>query len=429
MKKIQLPPIGLRMIKSSIGVLLGFIVYYLRGCQGTPFYTALAVLWCMRSNIKDSKVMAYQRALGTLIGGIYGFIILMISIHLQIPQYYHFLLCSIMIIPIIYTTLLIKKKNASYFACVVFLSVVVNHIGDTNPYLFVFNRVLDTLIGIILSLIINLMHIPRKKNKDILFVSGIDDVLVNSSNKMSDYSLRSINNMINDGMMFTLSSLRTVPVILESVQGMNINMPIIAMDGAVLFDIKNKKYLRKYEMSHEKSVEIISFIRSMGFHVFINSIFEDSWIINYGDFCNEVEKEVYENLRGNPYRNYYKHDLMNDQKTVYLMVIDKKERVEYLYEKMKSQIDISNIKLLKYDSLDYQGYTYLKIYDQKATRENMLKELMNLYHINKVITFGSIKGQYDIVVDHSDANVVAKTLDKLYQPVFYKSLIKNRIVH
>ena len=52
---------------------------------------------------------------------------------------------------ILYTTVLLKKKNASYFSTVVFLSIVVNHIGDQNPLLFVFNRVLDTMIGIVLA--------------------------------------------------------------------------------------------------------------------------------------------------------------------------------------------------------------------------------------------------------------------------------------
>ena len=47
---------------------------------------------------------------------------------------------SLMIIVVLYTTVLIKKKQASYFSCVVFLSIVVNHVADANPYLFVWNH-------------------------------------------------------------------------------------------------------------------------------------------------------------------------------------------------------------------------------------------------------------------------------------------------
>ena len=45
---------------------------------------------------------------------------------------------------------------------------------------------------------------------------------------------------------------------------------------------------------------------------------------------------------------------------------------------------------------------------------------MNLYHIHQTITFGSINNKYDVVVDGTNANIVAKTLDKLYQPLIIK---------
>ena len=67
-RKIALPPIGMRIIKSSIGVLLGFIIYFLRGKQGTPFYTALSVLWCMQPYSSNAKANAIQRTIGTFIG-------------------------------------------------------------------------------------------------------------------------------------------------------------------------------------------------------------------------------------------------------------------------------------------------------------------------------------------------------------------------
>ena len=68
------------------------------------------------------------------------------------PELVYGTLVSFAIILVLYTTVLIRKKKASYFSCVVFLSIVVNHITDDNPYLFVFNRGLDTMIGIALGM-------------------------------------------------------------------------------------------------------------------------------------------------------------------------------------------------------------------------------------------------------------------------------------
>lgn len=84
-----------------------------------------------------------------------------------------------------YSTVVLKCTDAAYFSCVVFLSIVVMHIADENPILFVFNRVMDTLIGVGLAFIVNSTHLPRKKNNDILFVSGIDDTLIDSQYQLS----------------------------------------------------------------------------------------------------------------------------------------------------------------------------------------------------------------------------------------------------
>ena len=78
------------------------------------------------------------------------------QLHMQrfLPLY--IFIIAVLIIPIIVTTLLIHKPSVTGFACIVFLSVSVYHIGDASPYAYALNRLLDTVIGIIVALCINL---------------------------------------------------------------------------------------------------------------------------------------------------------------------------------------------------------------------------------------------------------------------------------
>ena len=46
------------------------------------------------------------------------------------------------------------------------MSIVISHVADANIYIFAFNRILDTLIGILIAIVINAIHIPHRKNKD-----------------------------------------------------------------------------------------------------------------------------------------------------------------------------------------------------------------------------------------------------------------------
>lgn len=70
-------------------------------------------------------------------------------------NYAYYLILALLMIPIIYTNVYFKVQSSTYISCVVFLSITVSHGKDVAPMLFALNRVIDTFIGIFVSLIIN----------------------------------------------------------------------------------------------------------------------------------------------------------------------------------------------------------------------------------------------------------------------------------
>lgn len=147
--------LGMRVIKTIIAVYICFLISLAR--DGIPFYSAIAAILCMQNSHANSLKVGKERTIGTFIGGVYGFlaIILINYTNLELFGYIHYLILSLFLIPIIYTNVLLKTTNSVYIGCVVFLSITVSHGGDISPMLFALNRVADTLIGIIISLLIN----------------------------------------------------------------------------------------------------------------------------------------------------------------------------------------------------------------------------------------------------------------------------------
>ena len=421
-KLTALPPIGMRIIKSSIGVLLGFIIYLIRGRQGAPFYTALSVLWCMQPYTSNAKANAIQRTIGTFIGAFFGLIMILVEFYL-LPldnELIRYILISILIIPVIYTTVIINKKNASYFSCVVYLSIVVNHLTDTNPYLFVINRILDTMIGIILALIINTARIPRKKNKNVLFVSELDKVLLNMQSTLTPYSKVELNKMLDDGAEFTIVTMRTPAALLEALKDIRIKLPVVAMDGAMLFDIKNNRCLKLYKMSYLESKELINLFNDGGLHCFVNVVVEDSVLIYYGDFKNEAEETIYKELRYSPYRNYIKEELPERYGAAYLMTIDKSEKIDEIHKELELKGYVNRFKVLKYQSEDFKGYSYIKIYNKKANKENMIDEIRKMINVDKIIRFETTQESTGVIIGKNDSNEMVKNLKKIYEPYFWE---------
>lgn len=367
----------MRIIKSAFGVLLCFVIYLLRGRQGTPFYSALAVLWCIQNQTKNTFGNAIQRTIGTGIGAGYGlaYILYKMNVASYGDGFGHYFIISLLIIPIIYTTVLFKQKKASYFSCVVFLSIVVNHLTDENPYLFVLNRSLDTLIGILLGLVINSVHIHGAPDKNTLFIANVDMAIMNKGEKLSSYSNVTINSMLESGINMTFSSLCTPASFLESMPDIKPKLPIISMDGAILYDIRENRYPKVYVISARHSGAIENFIMKRGFNVFTTVILEDVLLIYYRKLINDAEINIYEKLHKSPFRNYLNKERPYDHPVVYMMCIDKTDRIHNLVKEIKKEGLDREVKMLCYPSEDYKGYSYLKIYNKNASIENMIDYL------------------------------------------------------
>ena len=273
------------------------------------------------------------------------------------------------------------------------------------------------MIGIIIGLGVNAFHLPKKKNRDILFLSGLDDTLLNKNDNMTAYSQFELNRILDDGAKFTISTKRTPASMMEPMQGIHLNLPVIAMDGAVLFDIKQKRYLKKYIISYGKAREMIDLIEENELNYFVNVVIDDMLVIYYQDMEDKVQKNLVTTMRRSPFRNYVKRQLPEEEEVVYLMILDKIDTIERFYKVLEEKGYTEQFKVMKYNSDDYPGYAYIKIYNKNASKSNMLEYLKQELGIEKVVSFGTIPNKYDVLIEPGDMNQVVRVIRKMYEPV------------
>lgn len=418
-KTNRLPAVGLRIIKSSIAVFLCYLVYYFRGETGVVFYSQLAALWCIQPYVNTSWKNALQRTVGTFIGMAFGMLVIPLFYYVFQGRYHllEYLIISLMIIPVIYAAVFFHKKDASFFSCVVFLSITVLHIEDINPFFFVWERFTDTMIGIGIGIFINTIRLPHKKRYDLLFISGLDETLLDQREQLSNFSVIELNQMLDNGLNFTISTQRTPASLIESTKQLHLNLPVIAMDGAVLYDIQTRTYLKSYVISYARTKSITNFIRAQGFQCFINVVMDDTLIIYHQELKNEAEKDIFRKMYSSPHRNYLSMELPDGTPCIYIMMIDQTERIDTLYYAMKKAGFEENLKILRYTSTDYPGYSYIKIYNQNAKKENMIRCLQSELHCSRTITFGSVEGRYDYTVHANEPDTVVHLIRKLFEPL------------
>ena len=386
----KFPSIGGRIIKSAIAVALCMVIYYLRTLlpigNGIPFYSALAALWCMQPYADSTKNNAGQRSIGTFTGAVYG-LLFIVFLH-----------------------------TAAITSPVIVYLLALTHSFDEDPYLFVLNRVLDTFIGIGVGLAVNEFHIPIKHRNDTLFVSGIDDVLISDSPSAVQYSKVELNRLIAAGARFTVSTVRTPAEVRTIMNGVDLKLPLIVMDGAALYDMKGKRYLEAEFLPRDVSTQAEKIISECDMHCFVNVMYDATLLIYYGEFRNIAEKELYDSHCHSTYRNYIRSSLRrydDKENVLYITVLAEKSKVfelkkrldEVLGEKVRITVSLS----------EYKGFLYLKVFSPLASKHEMMKKLKAYTGAEKIVTIGSIKGGYDVYISDGGGNASVKKLKKLYR--------------
>lgn len=416
-KTKNLPPIGQRILKSAFAVFAVYVIYYLRDYKGIPFYSAIGAIQCIQPYRANSKKVMLNRIFGTFNGAIFGLITILIDMYYiqQESQFQYFLLVSLMIIPLMYTSIACKKPEVTYFCCVVYLSITITHIGDENPLLFVLNRIIDTFIGIAVASLINNVRLPKVRDKKTLFVTGLDETILTPDRRLTPYSLVELNRMIENGMQFTISTERTLASLIEANRGINLQLPVILFNGAVLYDLKKNKLLAIQTLDYHVVAGVKEIIHKENICCFTSSFVQETLIIYYDKLFTDQEATLYEKLRVSPYRNYHQGDFLEGTQAFYMMAYGEDEKISDLYHKIKASPYRANLRMVRMKSLDYPGYVYLKMYDSRCTKKEMLEELQRQLNIENVITIGTIPSQYDVVLPDENENQTVKQLKKLFE--------------
>ena len=165
--------IGLRTIKTAIAVLLCLLAQLIIP-DLSAINAAIAAIVCMRETPGKSFETGVNRFIGTLIGGFFGFILMIVS---QFIPYYdswvYILFIPIFMIFCISSCVWFKKMDAVVICCVVFLMISLDmNVERSEALWFVGFRIIDTTVGIFFATLVNKFFFPYKGKLSAL--PGID---------------------------------------------------------------------------------------------------------------------------------------------------------------------------------------------------------------------------------------------------------------
>ena len=76
-----------------------------------------------------------------------------------------------------------------------------------------------------------------------LYISDLDGTLLNKEASLSEFTKETLNQLIQDGMLFTYATARSSISASTVTQGLNIKLPVIVYNGTFIKDISNGEFL------------------------------------------------------------------------------------------------------------------------------------------------------------------------------------------
>lgn len=158
--------LGMRAIKTAIAVFLCLLIGYISGTNDT-FYSSIAAVICVQQSYDKTLKKGYYRFLGTLVGGIIGYIVLEVSQQLSwYTKEVNLFVVPLCILLVIYIFNMFGTTGAISICCIVILSIIANqgkHVDDVMTY--VITRVVNTSVGVLMAILVD-KFIPNKKRNN-----------------------------------------------------------------------------------------------------------------------------------------------------------------------------------------------------------------------------------------------------------------------
>jgi hypothetical protein len=392
----------------------------LLGYDGMSLQSAIAAIVCMQPYIDDTKKFALDRVIGTIIGAVWGIAFLFFfSLFPALPNHMLlvYALMALGVLVTIYSTVVFKLTDTAGLSAIVFMCIVISYPEVEAPVQMAGARILDTVIGIAVAILVNVVKLPRKKQENILFFVELQDLVPDRNARMSSRIMIALNHLYQDGAKICLVSKWAPAVVMSQTEMLQPPVPSIVMDGVALYDFEEKKYLDIIDMNKDDAAFLCHTLKEMHLGYNVYAVRDRTTLIYRQGALNEAEAKEYEIMKRSTLRNYVDGFYTEEDRIAFIRTIDTEEKIDRLEEKLHNILPEGHYRMQRRIQPGFPGYSGLYLCAGEATVEHMKHRMMATYLPDsglKRIDILSVGKHYDI---ERDAMHLLHRVRALYEPV------------
>ncbi len=246
-----------------------------------------------------------------------------------------------------------------------------------------------------------------------LYISDLDGTLLNQDAVLIEETIRGLNELIEKGVNFTVATARTNATVVKMMQDVNIQLPVILMNGVTIYDIKKQTYVLTENISKNGKKVLLDTIRTLSLAGFIYCIDNNSLSTYYENADSPAAKdfiEERERLYGKKFTKVTSFDECMNNNIVYYSIDDKEEKLKEAYDTLSACSDL-NVEF--YRDIYNTDHWYLEVCSCTASKKNAVKRLRELLNAEKVISFGDNLNDIPMFEASDEAYAVENAKDEV----------------
>lgn len=227
-----------------------------------------------------------------------------------------------------------------------------------------------------------------------LYITDLDGTLLHHNERISAWSCKTLNQLINAGMLFSYATARSIFTASIVTEGLFPKLPVIVNNGSFIMDVPSKKRILVNQFMDSEAQDIYATLRRYQIAPLVDAIINEQEKFSYDENAINPALADFVEARKNDSRN----NPLTDTRVIlqgtvfYFTCIGEEKKLRAAYTALKKTYNC----IFQFDI--YSHEPWLEIMPHTASKAHAILQLKEQYHCNKVVVFGD--GANDIPMFH-----------------------------
>lgn len=241
-----------------------------------------------------------------------------------------------------------------------------------------------------------------------LYLSDLDGTLLRSDQRTSAFTNATINQLVNEGMLFSYATARSYHTARKVTAGLDAKIPLIVYNGAFIIDNITQELLLTNLFTAEEATSILHDVLHAGVSPIVYCLNDKERFVYNRTRINHETQEFVDSRQGDSRDTPVDSDDKLFRKgTFYFTCIDTAARLTPLYEKYR------DIFTCVFSRDIYSGAQWLEIMPKAATKAHAARQLAKLLQCERIVAFGDAVNDIPLFEAADECYAVANAAPEL----------------